>query len=490
MSEGVKSNEASGAGPAERAAARILASLAGAGAGRRAGREGDDDPRVRADRLIARLDEELSRQVNAILHHPRFRRLEASWRQLRMLCDMPHGDSEIVVRVMSVTWPELARDIDRAAEFDRSWLFDLIYAREFDMPGGKPYGLLIGDYHVTAGIHPEFGTDDVATLEGIAAVAAASFSPFVCSAAPDLLDVERFAELDRELDLAYLRDIEGNAGWARLRNGPDSRFIGITCPDVLVRRPYRRNDPFRQDGFCFTETVAPDGSTLCFGPAAYAFALVALREYGVSGWFADIRGARHADRGGGLVDQFAPLVFDTDRNGFAAQPPVEIRLTPAQEQMLSHFGLIPLMPVPYSTALVFNSNQSVHAPARYASELASQNARIAAMLQYVLCASRFAHYLKLIMRENIGQIADAGRLQAKLREWLSDYTLANDDAAEKIKARRPLRAAGVRVSEIPGKPGVYSCVMQLQPHFQLDDVSASFQLTADMNNREEAGRQP
>jgi type VI secretion system protein ImpD len=276
--------------------------------------------------------------------------------------------------------------------------------------------------------------------------------------------------------------------WTRLRRAQDARFIGITCPRVLVRAPYQANDIRRHDGFCFKETVNPDSSTLLWGSSAYAMAMVVLREYLVSGWFADIRGVRYLDEAGGLVDMFPSLAFKTDAHGFAAQPPVEIRLAPLQEQMLSHYGLIPLMPLPYSTDLVFNTNQSLHTPEHYGSEIANLNARIAAMLQYVLCASRFAHYLKLIMREHVGQISNVDSLRKMLNDWLGQYCIGNDDAGSEMKAKFPLRSANVDVKELVGRPGVFSCVMQLQPHFQLDDVKASFQLLADMNEKSQAAR--
>jgi type VI secretion system protein ImpD len=441
----------------------------------------DGELLIQIDRLIEAIDGLLSRQVSQIIHHRRFLRLEASWRQLHMLVCQPRYGGVSIVRVMSANWAELAKDIERAADFDQSKLFNHIYSEEFDMPGGQPFGLLIGDYEISSGINAEFGTDDTAALEGIASVAASSFSPFICSAAPALLDVKKFAELDREIDMAYLKELEGNVKWRRLRKAADTRFVGVTCPRVLVRPPYKSNDIRRLDGFRFHETVEPDGSSLLWGSSAYAFGMIVLREYMISGWFADLRGIRYADDGGGLVDMFPTIAFDTDAHGIASQPPVEIRFAPTQEQMLSDFGLIPLMALPYSADMVFNTNQSLHLPESYNSDIAKLNSRIAAMLQYVLCASRFAHYLKLIMREHVGEVATVKSLQTMLNDWLGQYCLGNDDAETEMKARFPLRSAYVEVKEIVGKPGAYSCMLQLQPHFQLEDVKASFQLLADMN---------
>lgn len=446
------------------------------------------DTSTRIDRLISAIDEILSRQVNAIIHHPAFRRLEASWRQLQMLVLLKRDNSPVIIRVFSASWKEIVRDAERASEFDQSKLFNLIYSQEFDMPGGQPFGLIVADYEISAGINKVFGTDDIGALDSIAGVAAAAFSPVIVGASPELLDVDEFAELDRELDMAYLRHMETNVRWRRLRSNSDARFIGVTCPRVLVRPPYRHNDISRKDGFCFHEEVASNGSTLVWGNSAYALAMVVMREFMTSGWFADIRGTRYADDAGGLVDMYPTVSFPTDKHGFASQAPVEIRLTTMQEQMLSEFGLIPLMPLPYSVDLVFNTNQSLHLPARYDTEIANQNARIAAMLQYVLCACRFAHYLKLIMREHVGEVSTVDTLRSQLNQWLAQYCIGNEDADTFTKARYPLRSAHIDVREIVGKPGVYACVMHLQPHFQLDDVTASFQLLADMNNKADTAR--
>lgn len=446
------------------------------------------DTSTRIDRLISAIDEILSRQVNAIIHHPAFRRLEASWHQLQMLVLLKRDNSPVIIRVFSASWKEIVRDAERASEFDQSKLFNLIYSQEFDMPGGQPFGLIVADYEISAGINKVFGTDDIGALDSIAGVAAAAFSPVIVGASPELLDVDEFAELDRELDMAYLRNMETNVRWRRLRSNSDARFIGVTCPRVLVRPPYRHNNISRRDGFCFHEEVAANGSTLVWGNSAYALAMVVMREFMTSGWFADIRGTRYADDAGGLVDMYPTVSFPTDKHDFASQAPVEIRLTTMQEQMLSEFGLIPLMPLPYSVDLVFNTNQSLHLPARYDTEIANQNARIAAMLQYVLCACRFAHYLKLIMREHVGEVSTVDTLRSQLNQWLAQYCIGNEDADTFTKARYPLRSAHIDVREIVGKPGVYACVMHLQPHFQLDDVTASFQLLADMNNKADTSR--
>lgn len=437
--------------------------------------------RRRIDRLITLIDEALNRQVNAILHHPDFQAMEARWRGLAMLVRAASRGTDVKVRILSLSWPQLVRNMERAADFDQSHLFDLIYNREFGMPGGEPYGLFIGDYALSPNIGTQ-GADNVSTLTQIGMVAAAAFCPFVCAAAPSALGLDSFADLSRVQDLSWLGSDMERLRWNRLRTADDSRFLGLVAPRVLMRSPYEPYSRKRFDGFPFRETIAADGSTLLWGNGAFAFATVVVRAFVETGWFADIRGVTQDEIDGGMLgaDDLAPYDFGTESEGLSGQPPVEVRLTSIQEQQFSDLGLIPVATTYMSSSAIFNANQSLHSPQDFFNDTARQNARLAAMLQYVLCASRFSHYLKVIMRDQVGQIADARALQRLLEDWLREYTIGNDDADIDMRIRFPLRSASIEVNELPGKPGSFACTVRLQPHFQLDDVSTSFHLIAEM----------
>jgi type VI secretion system protein ImpD len=438
------------------------------------------DAAARMDGLIVAIDAAISAQVNAILHHPRFQALEARWRGLAYLVQVVRGIANAKLRLLTAPWSELAGDLDRAVEFDQSRLFRLVYSDEFDMPGGEPFGLMVGDYAVAHLPSRESPSDDVGALRSIAAIAAAAFCPFLTTCRPSLLGLDHFADLDFLPDLASANSGLDFARWRALRSLPDARFLGIVMPRVLLRLPYRSHDRRRIDGFAFREEIGAAGDELLWGNAAFAFAGVVLRAFGRSGWFADLRGAPEDSEGGGLVTDLPSLSFATDRAGIAVQPPVEFRLSSTQERMISELGLIPVAPVNYTPFLVFNSNSSLHRSTNYDRPAAAQNARLSAMLQYVLCASRLAHHMKGKMRDQIGRLVGAQALEQTLSEWLSQYCLGNDEAAADIKARFPLRAAQVRVAEVPGRPGMLSCVLHLQPHFQLDDVSATFHLVTEV----------
>lgn len=435
--------------------------------------------RRRADQLIALIDEALNRQVNAILHHPDFQAMEARWRGLALLVRQASRSGDVKIKLLSASWREFTRSTERATDFDQSHLFELVYSREFGMPGGEPFGLLIGDYYFSP--DEPAGGDAVSTLSQIGMVAAAAFCPFVAAASPRAMGLEDFHELGRVNDFSWLAGDPDRIRWNGLRSREDSRFLGLVAPRILMRAPLEPYSRRRDDGFPFREDIAADGSSLLWGNGAFAFATVVIRNFIESGWFADIRGVTQDAIDGGFLSpaELPPYELGTESGGLSAQAPVEIRLTSGQEQQLCDLGIIPVATTYLSSSAIFNSNQSLHSPPHYSNEHARQNARLAAMLQYVLCASRFSHYLKVIMRDEIGQLSDALSIERKLGDWLTTYTLGNDDADIALRTRFPLRSAGISVAEIPGKPGSFSCTVRLQPHFQLDDVATSFHLIAE-----------
>ncbi|KIQ03344.1 type VI secretion protein [Agrobacterium tumefaciens] len=437
------------------------------------------DIRSQADQLIALIDDALNRQVNAILHHAEFQAMEARWRGLAMVVREASRSPEVKIKLLNASWRELARSMERATDFDQSHLFEIVYNREFGMPGGEPIGLMVGDYAFS----PDDigGVDGITTLSQIGMVAAAAFCPFIAGASPSTIGLEDFSELVRVQDFSWLKQEKSRLRWNALRARDDSRFIGLVAPRILLRSPHKPFSRRREDPFPFREHIGEDGDTLLWGNPAFAFASVVVRNFIDSGWFADIRGVTQDEIDGGMLSswQLPPLDLGIESNGLSAQPPVEMQLTMGQEQQFSDLGIVPVSTTYLSSMAIFNANQSLHAPGHYSKESARQNARLAAMLQYVLCASRFSHYLKVIMRDDIGQLSDALTIERKLENWLSSYTLGNDDAEASLRIRYPLRSAGIKVYEIPGKPGSFSCTVRLQPHFQLDDVSTSFHLIAE-----------
>lgn len=436
--------------------------------------------KVAAD--ISRIDQLLSRQVNAILHHPRFQELEASWRGLWHTVNSASDGQErieeegaagrIEVRVLNVSKKELARDFDRAVEFDQSAMFRKVYEDEFGTAGGTPYGMLVANYSFTN--HP----DDTELLGHMSGVAAAAFAPLVADAGPELLSLDDFSLLEQPLNLESTFEQNTYVRWKSFRERPDARFLGLTLPRVLMRTPWE-DDGSAAAGFRFVEDVGGAGrEKYLWGSSAWAFATVVLRAYSASGWFADIRGFRRGLDEGGLVSRFPVHSFGTDGPGVAIKSSTEVALTDDDERALCQLGFIPLSDCQDTEYSVFYSNNTANKPEQYDDPVATANAKISAMMQYVLCCSRFAHYLKVLARTKIGSFQEAQELENWLNNWIVGYTLADDRARPEMKAQYPLREAEVKVDPVPSEPGTYRLVMNLRPHYQLDQLAASVRLVA------------
>lgn len=432
------------------------------------------------DRDVADIDALLSAQVNAILHSVLFQRLEARWRGLDFLTDVAELSPLAKVRMLSVSWSEVTRDLDRAADFDHSQLFHKIYTEEIGMLGGEPLGLLIGDYEIQHRPSADHPTDDIAALKSLAMIASAAFAPLVMGASPSLFQLDSFSAFGRPLDLRTVFHQAEYQRWQSMRQAEEMRFIGLVVPRVLMRLPYSF-DAARRDGFRFAETVdARDARDYLWGNGAIAFGSVVLRAFASYGWFADIRGAARDDLRGGLVVNLPVASFATDGPGIAIKPSIEALLSDTQEKDLADMGFIALRKIPFAEYPVFYSNQSVHAPPRYDRPAANINAHLSAMLQYMLCISRFAHYIKLLGRRFIGTMKTAEEVQQALIYWLMTYVTSSDEASQDSKSRFPLRDASVEIKEVPGKAGAYSCVLFLRPHFQLDDIATGFRLVTQL----------
>lgn len=471
------------------------------------------------NRSIALIDETLTEQVNEILHHPDFQQLESSWRGIRYLVERAATDPArtVRVRVLDAKWRELARDAERAPEPDQTALFQKVYEEEFGLAGGEPFSVLVGDYAIHPRPGPDHPIDDLDLLQSISQTASAAFAPFLCGAHPSLLGLEDFGQLERQIDLERIFQGADYAKWHALRRNDDSRFLGVLLPRVLLRRPYgpteaiatwrscvscgtdlgsvprgscpRCNTWFDRDdsatynrrrlGFRFAEDVeGPDNRKYLWGNAAFAFAGVLIRAFIDCGWLADIRGFDRNIEQGGIVTGLPVHEFDTDSPGVAPKMSTDVVVDDFQEKSIADSGLIPLSHCHDTEFCVFYSNRSVHKPEVYSDERTTLNARISSMLQYTLCISRVAHYLKVQSRDLLGGALQTIEIERRLRDWVNEYVTADDLASPSVKARYPLREAEVQVREVPGRPGVHQLIMKLWPHYQLDDLLISVRMVS------------
>jgi type VI secretion system protein ImpD len=429
---------------------------------------------------IALLDQMINEQVNEIIHHNDFQQLEASWRGLWYLVTQAEASRTIKIKVLDISWAEVSRDIERALDVDQSHLFQKIYSEEYGTPGGEPFGVIIGDYEVSHKRSPRHPHDDISTLSGLSQIAAASFAPFICSVSSEFFGLDDFSTLGMPINLHSIFAQNEYIRWRSLREKQDSRFLGLTLPKILMRKPYR-TEPGTYKGIYFYEKPGKDGkSTYLWGNACYAFGGVLIREFANVGWFGHIRGVPRDQIGGGLITNLPNVSFNTDKEMVVLKPSVDVIITDSMERELSDLGLIPLCHCYDTPFSAFYSNQSVQHPRQRSSKPEDVNAKLSAMLQHVLCASRIAHYLKVMIRDKIGSFITAEDCERFLMEWLFRYTTGRDDLDWEEQARYPLRQANVKVTERPDKPGQYFCVIHLVPHYQLDHMVSELELVTEL----------
>ena len=423
------------------------------------------------DARVAELDRIISEQLSAIMHAAEFQQLESSWQGLWYLCKQSSTGPMLKLKVFNTPKKDLIRDFKTAIDFDQSALFKKIYEEEFGTFGGSPFGALIGDFQVTR--QPE----DMYFIEQMSHVAAAAHAPFIAGASPELFGLESFTELGKPRDLAKVFDTLEYAKWKSFREAEDSRYVGLTVPRFLGRLPYNPKDGTTVEGFNYVEDVdGTDHRKYLWVNAAYAFAARLTSAFDLFGWCAAIRGVE----GGGLVEDLPTHTFKTDEGEIALKCPTEIAITDRREKELSDLGFIPLVHCKNTDYAAFFGAQSVQKPKKYDSDAANANAVLSAQLQYIFAVSRVAHYMKAMMRDKIGSFASAGNVEDFLNKWIAQYVLLDDGASQEAKAQFPLREASVKVSEVAGRPGVYRAVAFLRPHFQLDELSVSLRLVAEL----------
>ena len=417
---------------------------------------------------IAQLDALISNQLNEVMHAAPLQKLEASWRGLNYFVQQTETSSSLKIKLFNVSKADLLKDFEKATEFDQSALFKKIYEEEYGTLGGNPFGALIGDYEF--GRHPQ----DIALLEKMSGVAATSHAPFIAAATPAMFNFESFTELAGPRDLEKIFDNEAYLKWNMFRKSDDARYVGLCMPHVLGRLPYGK-DTVPIEEFDYEENVdGRDHSKYLWVNASFAFAARLTDAFARHEWCAAIRGVE----GGGLVEGLPAHSFITDDGDVATKCPTEIAITDRRENELAKLGFIPLCYYKGTDTAVFMGAQSTQKPQLYLDDEANANSRLSTQLQYILACSRFAHFLKTMMRDKIGSFMSRDQCETFLNKWISHYVLLDDMAPQDLKAKFPLREARIEVSEIPGKPGAYTAIAFLRPHFQLEELAVSLRLVA------------
>jgi len=424
--------------------------------------------------LLSEIDSILSKQVNDVIHSSDFQKMEATWRGLAYLVFESKPDDLTKIRVLDVSKDELLDDFEAAPQEDLSSLFTKVYSNAFGIFGGQPFGLLVGDYEFS------YDTRDVSLLKSISRVAAAAHSPFISAVGPEMFGWKDFTSLQDKASLSSIFDPNTDpryAPWKSFRQSEDSRYVGLCMPHMLLREPYKP-DP-RNDGvLVFREDVeGNDQSKFLWGNPAYALATRMTESFFDHRWCVSIRGVR----GGGLVEDLPTHTFTTDRGDIAQMCPTEIAITDRRERELSEeLGFIPLVHCQNSDKAAFFATPTCQEPKVWNTDEANANSALSARLQYIMATSRFAHYLKVMMRDYVGDYMTRDQCDAYLNRWIADYVTKDPDADKNLKAERPLSDARIEVLDDPARPGCYSAIAYLRPHFQLEALTVSLRLVAEL----------
>jgi type VI secretion system protein ImpC len=429
--------------------------------------------------IIAELDAKLTEQINLVLHHPDFQKLEGSWRGLHYLINNTETDEMLKIRFMNITKKELAKSLKKfkGTAWDQSPLFKKIYEAEYGQFGGEPFGCLVGDYYF------DNTAPDVELLGELSKNAAGAHCPFIAAASPTVMGFESWQELSNPRDLTKIFTTPEYASWRSLRESEDSRYVGLAMPRFLSRMPYgAKTNPVEE--FEFEEdTGAADHSKYTWANSAYAMAVNINRSFKLYGWCVRIRGVES----GGAVEGLPVHTFPTDDGGVDMKCPTEIAISDRREAELAKNGFMPLLHRKNSDFAAFIGAQSLQKPFEYDDPDATANANLSARLPYLFSTCRFAHYLKCIVRDKIGSFKEREDMQNYLQKWIMNYVDGDPaHSSESTKARKPLAAAEVSVEEVEGNPGYYTSKIWLRPHYQLEGLTVSLRLVAKLPSQKAA----
>jgi len=444
------------------------------------------------DILVTLIDQKLSLALSAVMHCPGFKQMESTWRGLHYLVMNTETSTMLKLKVFNATKDELRKDMLKAVEFDQSRLFKIIYEAEYGTYGGHPYSMLLGDYAIGS------SGDDMDFLSKMAEVAAAAHAPFIAQASEELFGLTGFDKLDKPRDLKKIFEGGDLIGWQAFRELEDARYVSLVLPRALLRLPYgmpSKRNTTACEGINFEEIVtsatdavrySPTGEAISYadpqadhflwGNPAYMLAQRITNAFALYNWTAAIRGVE----GGGLVEGLPIYTYTSGNGSTELFCPTETTITDRREKELNDLGFISLCHCKGTNKAAFFGGQTTNLPKKYFSDSANANAKISALLPYMLAASRFAHYIKVIMRDKIGSFLTRANIESYLNSWISNYVLLDDNASQEVKAAYPLREAKVVVTEVPGEPGAYRATVFLKPHFQLEELTTSIRLVANL----------
>ncbi len=422
------------------------------------GREVPKVSKAVVDEMIAEIDKKLSLQLDAILHHPDFQKLESAWRSLKFLVDRTDFRENIKIELLNVSKEDLLEDFEDSPEVVKSGLYKIVYTAEYGQFGGQPYAAMIGNY--------EFGPgpQDIKLLQYIAAVAAMAHAPFIAAAGPQFFGLDNFQGLPNLKDLKSIFEGPQYTKWQSFRESEDARYVGLTLPRFLLRLPYGP-DTQPVKAFNYQEDVSGNHEHYLWGNTAFAFATRLTESFAKYRWCANIIGPM----GGGAVEDL-PLHQYEAMGAVQTKIPTEVLISERREFELAEEGFIALTMRKGSDNAAFFSANSCQKPKFFGiskeGKEAELNYKLGLQLPYMFIINRLAHYLKVIQRENIGTWKERVDLERELNNWIRQYVADMDNPLPSVRSRRPLRQAQVTVEEVEGEPGWYRVGLKVRPHFK------------------------
>ncbi len=419
------------------------------------------------DLMIAEIDRKLSTQLDEVLHLPAFQQLESAWRGLKLLVDRTNFRENARIEVLNCSKSALQSDFEEAPETVQSGLYKQCYSNEYGTFGGEPYGMIVANYDFGP------GPQDMALLKQVGAVATMAHAPFIAAAGAEFFGLKDYTELPNLKDLKPILEGPKYAKWQAFRETEDARSVGLTAPRFLLRLPYgAKTVPVKS--FDYNETVTGKHASYLWGNSAFALASRVADSFAKYRWSSNIIGPTS----GGTVSDLPMHQYEA-AGETQTKPSVEALITERREFEMSEQGFIALSLRKGSDNACFfaaNSCQKVktfgNSPEGKAAEL---NYRLGTQLPYLFVVNRFAHYIKVMQREQIGSWKEKADLERELNTWIGQYVVDMDNASPAVRSKRPLRAASVTVEDVPGQAGVYKVGLQMRPHFKY--MGASFTLS-------------
>ena len=422
------------------------------------------------DEKIASTQDDLNFYINGILKNDKFKQLESSWLSIYDLVKNTPIINSIKILLFPVSADELITDINDATDFDQSYLFKRVYEDNYGTPGGEPIAAVVFDHYFTK------QAQDVKLMADLTNILASAHIQILSSISPSVFDIKGFGQLNNLVDLKTIFEGFEFINWNGFREKEESRYLNLFLPRVLKRLPYNPiTNPIKS--FNFKEIVDNDNNEdFCWGNAAYNMAQCIVRSFLNYQWLAAIRGVEN----GGKIDGMPIYAYKNFAGEDMMLCPTETPITDRKEKELSDLGFLSLCYFKQTDYSVFFGCQTFQKPLNYDDPKATANGLLSTSLPFMLNASRFAHYMKCMIRDCIGSNMDRQDIETYLQHWIAKYVILNETNDDDLKIKYPLKGASVEVIEKEGQPGNYYAIVRIIPHLQLESINISTRLVVSL----------